>query len=290
MVNVLKPPGMTAHDVVGALRRKLGTRQVGHAGTLDPLAVGVLPVAIGFATRLLRYLPGEKTYRAEVCFGRATDTLDAAGPLTAEAPFPLSEDALREVLPRFMGEIDQVPPMASAVHHEGKRLYELHRAGMEVERKSRRVTIHALQLVRFAAGPFPRAVLDMRCSAGTYVRSLAADLGEALGGPAYLSFLLRTAAGPFALERALRLEEVGWEVLVPPEEFLSDLPPVRLDFEGESAVSHGRAVPAPGLAAPHARLYGMSGSLLGVARVEEGTLRPETMRPSACGSCLEASS
>lgn len=243
LINVLKPPGMTAHDVVAAMRRRLGTKKVGHAGTLDPVACGVLPVAVGGATRLLPYLESGKEYLAEIQFGVATATADAEGEVLEAVDCTLAAADLEGVLPRFRGTIQQRPPMVSAVHYQGKRLYELARAGVVVEDiPLREVTIEVLELVRWYPGPRPRALVRVACSAGTYIRSLAVDLGAALGVPASLAYLLRTRAGAFRIEDAVTLDEtIAW---APEDSYLSHLS--RRDAtESEAAdVSHGRALMA----------------------------------------------
>lgn len=277
LLNVLKPPGMSAHDVVGAVRRIVGTRRVGHGGTLDPAAAGVTTVAVGKATRLLQYLRDDKAYRAEVVFGYATDTVDFEGQVIAEADASgLTAAALEAALPAFRGPITQRPPMASAVHVQGKRLYELARAGVTLaaeEIPTREVTVHALRLVEFVPGPRAIARLDVVCSAGTYVRSLAVDLGATLGLPACLAFLLRTAAGDCALAEAQTLEELAaaprW---MPMDAWLGHLPVVTLDAGGVADVGHGRRV--AGTAEGVVRLHGPDGALVALAEPREGRLQP----------------
>ena len=198
-----KPAGVTSHDVVQELRRRLGERRVGHAGTLDPDATGVLVVAVGLATRLLTFVSGqEKTYTAEIVLGVETDTLDAAGSVTARhdmGPVDLAET--REVVAsNLTGEIMQVPPMVSALRVDGRRLHELAREGIEVEREARPVTVHRFDVIDEVA-PGVLSV-SVPCSAGTYIRSLASDLGRLLGGGAHLRNLRRTAIGSFTEERA----------------------------------------------------------------------------------------
>ena len=208
-LNIDKPAGMTSFDVVARVRRILKTKRAGHAGTLDPDAVGVLVIAVGQATRLLPLLPIEpKEYVARIAFGVATDTEDASGVATAEADASdLTEDALLAILPRFIGEISQIPPMVSAVHHEGKRLYELARAGITVEREPRPVTILEIAASDFAPGERAEATLRVVCGGGTYIRTLCADIGAALSLPAHMKTLIRTAVGPFSLKNALTLEQ-----------------------------------------------------------------------------------
>ncbi|HEY9855145.1 MAG TPA: tRNA pseudouridine(55) synthase TruB [Stenomitos sp.] len=243
LINVLKPPGMTAHDVVAAMRRRLGTKKVGHAGTLDPVACGVLPVAVGGATRLLPYLESGKEYLAEIQFGVATSTADAEGEVLEAVDCELSAEDLSGVLPRFTGTIQQRPPMVSAVHYQGKRLYELARAGVVVEDiPLREVTIQELELVRWYPGSRPRALVRVACSAGTYIRSLAVDLGAALGVPASLAYLLRTRAGSFRIEAAVTLdEEIAW---APEDVYLSHLVRREATEQEVQDISHGRALVA----------------------------------------------
>jgi tRNA pseudouridine55 synthase len=205
-LNVCKPLGVTSFDVIARLRKIFGVRRMGHAGTLDPAATGVLAVAIGRATRLLEYLEHDKCYRARVRLGVSTTTLDADGAIVEERPVPpVTADEVAGRLRGFVGWQDQVPPMASAIHHEGRRLHELFRAGKTVELPPRRVRIDALGLLGLE---LPCLDLEMRCGAGTYVRSLARDLGEALGCGAHVQSLERTVSGSFVLEQATRLEDL----------------------------------------------------------------------------------
>lgn len=277
-LNVLKPPGMTAHDVVATMRRRLGTRKIGHAGTLDPLAVGVLPLAVGNATRLLQYLRSGKEYLAEIQFGVATSTLDAEGEVLARHPMPIAEEDLRAILPRFRGTIMQQPPMVSAVSIGGKRLYQLAREGIEVERPLREVTIDALELLRFWPGEFPRAQIRVSCSAGTYIRTLAADMAEALGGVASLAFLLRTRAGDFPLETAATFdEEPRWISLA---EALNHLPFHRASAAEVEDIGHGRSLAAPeGLVGETVRILDAQGELLAMAQRRGARLHPKLVLP-----------
>lgn len=276
LINVLKPPGMTAHDVVAAMRRRLGTKKVGHAGTLDPVACGVLPVAVGGATRLLPYLESGKEYLAEIQFGVATSTADAEGEVLEAVDCALSAADLEGVLPRFRGKIQQRPPMVSAVHYQGKRLYELARAGVVIEDiPLRDVAIAELELLRWYEGPRPRALVRVACSAGTYIRSLAVDLGAALGVPASLAYLLRTRAGAFGIETAVTLDEpVAW---APEDSYLSHLFR-REATEAEIAdISHGRALTAQD--EPPGALVRVHGDerLLAIYERRNGLLTPKTV-------------
>ena len=252
LVVVDKPAGWTSHDVVARLRRIYGLRRVGHAGTLDPDATGVLLVGLGRATRLLRFLTETgKVYRGEIAFGVATDTLDAAGTETARVPMPAVTAAdLEAVLGRFLGSIAQIPPMVSAVKVDGRRLHERARAGEVVERAPRTVQIDRISVESFTPGEFPRAQVVVECGSGTYIRSLAADLGEALGGCAHLAWLRRLRVGPFPVEEARTLEEIAdnpEKALLPMVEAVRHL--ARIDVDGETArgVAHGAVFPVTAL-------------------------------------------
>jgi tRNA pseudouridine55 synthase len=237
-----KPAGPTSHDVVDRVRDALGVRRVGHTGTLDPLATGVLPVCVGKATRLARFLAaGQKTYRAGVCLGFATATDDATGePLGPPVPVAVGAEALRAALARLTGEILQVPPAYSAKRVDGERLYRRARRGAALAPAPVRVTVHSLELLELAG---ERVELEVRCSPGTYVRALARDLGEALGVGAHLAALRRTRSGGFGLERAVAWDELGPESarrLLPLSDVLPELPAVQVDDAGLAAVRHGR--------------------------------------------------
>src|SRR5258706_7819645 len=206
---IAKPAGPTSHDVVALVRRLAATKRVGHGGTLDPFASGVLPLFLGRATRLVEYHLGDrKGYRATVCFGASSTTDDLEGELTPSAAPAPSRAAVEGALAGFIGPISQRPPAYSAIKVAGRRAYAMARAGEHVELASREVTIHRLELLDWdATDPDrPIAVVDVECSAGTYIRALARDLGEAVGCAAYLGALVRTASGPFRLEGAVSLE------------------------------------------------------------------------------------
>lgn len=200
---------MTSHDAVAFARRVLSEKRVGHMGTLDPAAAGVLPMGVGQGTRLVEYLQsGTKEYLAEATFGHETDTLDAVGQIVREAPTSqVDEKSLRAVLDSFRGEITQTPPLFSALKKDGKRLYETARAGLETEIESRRVTISRLEVTRFIEGEKPKAMFVVECSGGTYIRSLVRDLAKALDSAATMTFLVRSRVGGFELKAALSCEE-----------------------------------------------------------------------------------
>ncbi|MCO5216012.1 MAG: tRNA pseudouridine(55) synthase TruB [Thermomicrobiales bacterium] len=282
-VVVEKPAGVTSHDVVGAVRRMTGERRVGHAGTLDPAAVGVLPIAVGLATRTVEYLSeSSKSYLAEVTFGVATDSLDGDGTLTDVADASrLTEADVRAALAAFRGDILQVPPMHSAIKIDGRPLYERARQGEHIELDARNVTIHELELTSWKEGV---AELFIHCSKGTYVRSLARDLGEALSLPAYMSNLVRTSTGPFSLEDSWRLEELEeliangyWEdIAAHPDAALWNRPAVVLSHDLASQWRNGSELE---LDVPESlvRVYDSLGTWIGVGRglPERHVLKPE---------------
>ena len=282
-----KPAGPTSFEAVRRVRRAIGAAKAGHAGTLDPAATGVLVVCVGEAVKLQQFLSdGDKAYRATIAFGAATETEDAEGAVIARGdPSGLDAAALRAALEARVGEQDQVPPMYSAVRVGGRRLHEAARAGETVEREARRVRIDALELLDLGpvADGLRTARIDVRCSKGTYIRTLAADLGRDLGVPAHLGALRRTMASGFGLAEAIPLDEVerlGREALaarlVPPAEALRLLPALMLDARGAWDLVHGRPVVRPqGGAAGTVRALAPDGRLLAVCGPEEGRLRPQ---------------
>ena len=279
-----KPAAWTSHDVVAKLRGVLGTRKVGHAGTLDPDATGVLLVGVGTVTRLLRWLSAStKAYEAEVVLGVETSTLDAAGDVVATHDMAgVTEAAVRGAAARFVGDIEQVPPMVSAIKVGGKRLHELARAGIEVEREARPVRID-----RFDVHPTDDPLVwrvEVDCSAGTYVRTLAADLGTALGGGAHLRALRRTRSGTFMLAEAVALEAVTVDGLLPPAEALRHLDRVDVDGDVLAAVGHGKVLPVDDLGVAGAgpwRVLGPGGDLLAVYEAHRpGTAKPAVVLPT----------
>jgi tRNA pseudouridine55 synthase len=269
-----KPPGWTSHDVVAKARGLLGTRRVGHSGTLDPDATGVLLLGVGRVTRLLRFLGDHpKTYVGEMVLGVETSTLDAAGEVTATHDMAAIGPAeVEAAAARFVGEIEQIPPMVSAVKVDGRRLHELAREGIEVERQPRPVTVHALDVSAVAGEPLVYR-LGVVCSSGTYVRTLAADIGHALGGGAHLRALRRTAIGPYTEAEAVALEALTAEHLLPPAAALAGHPSVTVDDAQADAVRHGKVLPASALAVegpgPWAVLA-MDGALLAVYERHRG--------------------
>lgn len=292
-----KPAGPTSFDVVSRVRRLLRAERAGHTGTLDPAATGVLAVCVGEAVKLQQFLTGgDKEYEATVVFGSATATGDAEGEVVARADASgLRPESVREALPRFLGLIEQVPPMFSAVRVGGRRLHEAARAGEEVERQPRQVAVHALELLDFVSTPdrgVALARLTIRCGKGTYVRALAVDLGNALGVPAHLGALRRTAAGPFRIEEALTLPEAERLAsadraalcarLVGMADALRDAPAIRLSPGEVRDVGHGRAL-ARGEAAGLVRALDGDGRLVAVCEAGGGALRP--VRVMSWGRC-----
>ena len=207
IVTVLKPPAMSSSDVVVDVRRIFSTKRVGHLGTLDPEAAGVLPVCVGRAVRLFDYLVDkQKTYLAEISFGAATDTQDAQGAVTETSEATVTEEELDAALLRFVGTIEQTPSKYSALKYNGKKLYDLALKGEEIPDKTRKVQIHSLKCTGTLGRN--RFLIEVCCSRGTYIRTLCSDIGAALGVPAYMAFLLRTASGPFTLDGAFTIAEL----------------------------------------------------------------------------------
>jgi tRNA pseudouridine55 synthase len=295
---VAKPAGPTSHDIIDTVRRLTGVRRVGHGGTLDPFAMGVLPVFIGKATRMVDYHRGDaKAYRASVVFGASSTTDDIDGEMTpGEAAAP-DRATVEVALGAFRGQLEQVPPDHSAVHVGGKRAYEVARGGEKPELKARTVTIHSLELTEWdgADAERPLAVLEIHCSAGTYIRSIARDLGRHLGCGAYLGALTRTASGPFELGSAHSLDHVRTELaagnfgslLLSPDAGLDHLPMVRIPDTDREAIARGQIIRVrgqvsgpvdPAAVLEHAeivRVLDGRGSLVAMAHVTKGRLYPD---------------
>ena len=271
-----KSSGWTSHDVVSKLRGLLRERRIGHGGTLDPMATGVLPVFVGRATRAVEFCESaEKEYLAGMRFGLTTDTQDITGRVLTESGSSVTAGELEAVLPRFTGELEQLPPMYSAVKVGGKKLYELARRGMEAERKPRAVTIRTLELTGWDGKD---ALLRVVCSKGTYVRTLIHDIGEDLGCGAAMSSLRRTRAGSFTLADARTLEEVEAAsqsgtadlLLRPVDSLFAALPRLTVTEEGEKRIRNGVAFPYPGKDGTY-RVYGPGGFLM-LGRLASGVL------------------
>lgn len=280
-LNIDKPAGMTSHDVVARVRRLARQKRVGHAGTLDPAATGVLVLALGNATRLIEYVQDatSKRYLATVQLGAATTTDDAEGEVVARAPVPaLDGQAIEALLERFRGEILQVPPMYAALHHQGRRLHELARAGIVVDREARPVSIQRLSLLDHTPDTL---TLDVLCGKGTYIRSLARDIGAALGCGAHLAALRRTAVGQFGIASAAQLADLEahpdalTQALRPPEDAVSDWPAATVEGEAARRVRNGMPIELVGIAGDRARLHTPDGVLLALARRAGERWQPE---------------
>ncbi len=282
-----KPGGVTSNQVVGAVKRVSGIKKVGHAGTLDPMATGALVMAIGQVTRLIRFVQDQpKEYVATAEFGVATDTLDADGAILSREPMSFSHEELESVIPRFTGDIHQVPPMVSALKKDGRRLYELAREGQVIERDSRLVHVYELEIISVGPGPYPEVSFRTVCGKGTYVRSLADDMAGVLGGSAHLTALRRLRIGSLHVDRGLPLDGLdAWEShLLEPTEALDDLDAITVTEETALGVAHGmRFVGGEMIAAPEGRPYRVldeEGSLIAVYSRTGREARPEVVLPS----------
>lgn len=283
-VNLNKPCGLSSHTAMARVRRLLATK-AGHSGTLDPFANGVLPLCLGKCTRLAEYITElPKSYRGEIIFGIATNTYDKDGEITEQLSCDgLSQEIVTAALDQFRGTIMQVPPMVSALKFQGKPLYELARRGEEITREPRRITIYNLQLIKADFNlDNPRIILDICCSKGTYIRSLAYDLGKAVGCCAHLAALTRTMAGPFKLSEALSLEQVetminnnDFSFILPPSYGVAHLPVVTV--KGEKALSrvkHGNEIPLKNASdIPLCRIETSEDELLAIGQITSGILK-----------------
>lgn len=279
-----KGPGVTSFQVVALVRRLLRAPKIGHGGTLDPDATGVLPILVGEATKLSPYLVDlEKEYVATVRLGVRTDTQDLSGAVLETRPVPaLSADAVAAVLGRFVGTIHQVPPMYSALHHEGRRLHELAREGLSVERDPRPVVVRSIAL---EALDLPLFTMRVRCGKGTYVRTLAADIGEAIGCGGAVARLCRTRVGPYRIDAAVPWDEIREARpgdglrgrILPLDTALVAMPEVRLPASEAHRFLHGQTAPARAAAAGLVRVYTEDGRLLGVGSWRDGAVKPERL-------------
>lgn len=281
-----KPAGWTSHDVVARIRRILNEKRVGHAGTLDPAATGVLPVAVGQATKSIEWLENStKAYCAEIAFGVATDSADIDG-LVVETgdPSAITSESIAEALRGFEGPIEQVPPLHSAIKIDGVRLYQHARRGIAFDVPARPVTIHSIALVGWHA---PVATVGIECSKGTYIRSIARDLGAALDVPAHLANLVRTRSGPFHLDEAWTLTELAeldlemeWpSVAIHPDVAAIDLDALILDDDALTDWRHGRSVRVAASNVPRdLRVYSREGNWAGLGRVASGEFNVQPVR------------
>lgn len=261
-----KPAGWTSHDVVAKLRGLLGERRIGHAGTLDPMATGVLPVFVGRATRAVEFMENaDKEYIAALRPGLISDTQDITGNILSRSEVKLSANDVEEALKDFRGETEQLPPMYSAVKIGGKKLYEYARRGVEVERRARRITISELELIGERDGDF---ILRVVCSKGTYIRSLCADIGEKLGCGAVMSSLVRTRAGAYKIDEAHSMEEIvplgraAENIMLSLDSMFAAYPRVSVGEKGERLCKNGVMPRIAGLPEGKFRLYGESGEFL----------------------------
>jgi len=277
-----KPVGITSNAALQKAKWLLNARKAGHTGTLDPFADGLLPLCFGEATKFSAYLlEADKGYRAVLQLGVTTTTGDPEGEILANREVHTSRAEIEALLPRFMGEIEQIPPMHSALKHQGRPLYEYARAGIEIERPPRPVKIHAIKLVECA---LPRVVIDVRCGSGTYIRTLAQDIGAALGCGAHLTALTRTAAGGFRLEQAHTL--AGLEaldasqrqaLLLPADCLVAHLPAIQLNAADAGALCQGRSVAHATDHQGLARIYAAPHTFIGLADADAGHLLPRRL-------------
>lgn len=281
VINILKPTGMTSHDVVGFIRKNFKIKKVGHTGTLDPNAAGVLPICIGKGTKLSQYImEKEKSYRCELVFGKTTDTLDSYGQIVSEKIIdPIEFYDIEKTVKTFIGQISQIPPAYSAIKVNGVKLYEKARKGIEINNiPIRTVKIYDINIISYE---FPRLMMDIRCSSGTYIRSLVRDIGEKLESPSYMSLLIRTKSGEFKIEEALAIEELSEDIL---NEKLTSLKDIKLNMKDitlklSASVSYinGSYVSQKGIksnldeyeAQVNVRVFDELGSFIGIGKIRE---------------------
>ena len=271
-LNVYKPTGITSHDVVSRLRKIIGMKQIGHTGTLDPFAEGVLPICVGKATRLIEYLDDDKAYEGIIQFGKSSTTYDKDGEILETSGKLITENELISALNDFRGEIEQKPPIFSAIKIKGKKLYEYARAGETVEVPIRKITIYKLELLEFDYSK-QQAKVYIECSKGTYIRSIANDLGEVLGCFGYLEKLTRVKAGKFVIDKSCPLESINTEnvgsLLFSPLEIL-DFRKYQLDDNTVRAVKNGMRIKANGFSETEFAALVYNSELISVARFEKG--------------------
>lgn len=275
VINVYKPEGMTSFDVVRQVRKVCGTSKVGHTGTLDPLASGVLPICIGKGTKLVDYImEGKKTYRAELKLGEVTDTYDREGKVIRENSCDhISEEEIKRVINSFEKEYSQIPPMYSAIKIDGKKLYDLARQGIEVERKGRNVVIYKVEILNIN---IPFVEFRVLCSKGTYIRSLCYDIGEALGCGSYMTKLEREATGTFNIENSININDLNREKLddslISLEDSLGDYPYIKVNEKFEKLLINGVSIMDKSFYKEHIednkfyRVYGNEGTLIGLGK------------------------
>jgi len=276
-LNLNKPPGWTSHDCVGRLRRLLRIKKVGHAGTLDPAATGVLPIAVGRATQLLRFLASDKAYHAVIRLGLTTTTDDLQGTVVKQcSATEVTLDQITSILPQFLGSIAQVPPRYSAIQVHGQRLYDLARQGQPVEIPARQVTVHSIDILDWQPGETAELTLAIACGPGTYIRALARDLGQMLGPGATLSALKRTRSNGFCLDDSLTLDQVEQQLaenrltLIAPAAVLNHLPAITLPGDPARRFCHGQKLCLEQVSVPVGRplrVLNQANELLGIAQI-----------------------
>ncbi|MFZ5943657.1 MAG: tRNA pseudouridine(55) synthase TruB [Bacillota bacterium] len=283
VINIFKHAGVSSHDIVQNLRKILKTKKVGHTGTLDPDAVGVLPICVGKATRLVEFLTSStKTYRALLVFGRETDTQDGSGKVLKTTPLPKHNVIeFTSVLRLFLGEIEQIPPMYSAIKIKGQPLYQLARQGQSVQLEPRKIKIFSINLLSYDT---KTALIEVCCSKGTYIRTLCQDIGKAVNSSAYMSFLLRTKSGQFNVNDSFTIDEVSQlpieRFLVKPADSIKEWPQLFFNKEEMTKVSHGNAV---SLSSPaelcrenqRYKVLDVDGNLVAIGIVTDGLFKPE---------------
>lgn len=273
-----KPQGRTSHDMVYEVRRLTGIKKVGHTGTLDPMATGVLPVCVGCATKVADMLTlSDKRYIAQMVLGKTTDTQDAEGKMLSECEVNCSASEIAEAIAGFVGEIEQIPPMYSAIKQNGKKLYELARAGIEVERKSRVVTVNSIDILEIDGACVK---IDVSCSKGTYIRTLCHDIGKKLGTGAYMDSLRRTATGPFDIKDSFTLDELYemkdkgrlFEAVIEVDRMFLQYPSLTLNEKQVRSVTNGVRMSYRGTEGQIYRVYGEDGAFLCVSQITDGRL------------------
>ncbi len=279
IVNVNKPTGITSFDVVSKVRRLYQIRKVGHAGTLDPDASGVLPLCIGKATKVIEYLMDkDKAYRVGLVLGMATDTQDASGNSILEKPVLSSDEEIKAAIKSFLGKREQIPPMYSAIRIDGKRLYDLARKGIEIERSPRPVTFFKIDILSIVRKSDKAAVIfDVECSKGTYMRTLCHDIGELLGCGGHMNFLVRTRSGPFLLEDSHALDDLEKlkdegkldTALIPMDQAILKMPSVYVSHSDAIKMKNGLCVPSEGLTEGFMRVYHENGAFLAIGKTIE---------------------
>lgn len=282
IILIYKHSGLTSHDVVGKVRRILKTRRVGHTGTLDPMAEGVLPVCVGNATKASDMLTvTDKRYTAELILGKTTDTLDADGKVLTECNVECTEDDIRAAVLSFIGDIQQIPPMYSAIKKDGKKLYELAREGKTIEREPRNITVYDIKILAIDMEKLS-VTIDVKCSKGTYIRTLCEDIGLKLNVGAYMNTLVRTESGGFSADECITLTELEKiedsgrvdEAIIPVDRIFSSYTAVSLNEKQAKRITNGVFVSCPGIIENECyRVYDEAGEFLCVARCKDGRLR-----------------